>query len=154
VFESAPLWLLLFAEMTRRLFGIWSAWGAPRMELWWGALIATALVVNVLTIEPLWQSRWAANQAFEGFSRRRFARFRAEAAELAKNGPIIVFVEPDPTDRHIDFVTNPPSLDGPVLVARAAPGKGNLIEALQDFSNRHPYRYRATSGVWEDLGSR
>lgn len=153
VFETAPLWLLLFAEATRRLFAIWNDWQAPRLRWWWSGLIATALLVNLLSINPLWRSRCAFAQSEAAFARTRYADFRDTANQLAQRGPIIVFVEPDPGDRHIDYVTNPPTLQGPVLVARYVAGKTDLDAAIRLFPDRHPYLFRPATREWRDLNA-
>jgi hypothetical protein len=153
VFETAPLWLLLFAEASRRLFAVWESWGASRMKSWWLALVLVCIVRNDLTIEPLWRSLLDHARVQMAFARVRYGRFRTQAARLANDSPIIVFVTPDPDDRHIDYVTNPPSLDGPVLVARVKKGVTDIPQAIALFPDRHPYGYRAATGEWTDLAA-
>ncbi|MBX3442701.1 MAG: glycosyltransferase family 39 protein [Planctomyces sp.] len=150
VFESAPMWLLLFAEAARRMSAVWS-WEAPGMRWWGGGLLATALAVNLVSIEPLWRSRVDTARVEAMFARARYAQFRRKAAELAAEGPIIVFVEPDPADRHMDYVTNPPSLDGPVLVARAIPDRTDVDAARRLFPDRRAWLFRPGSWQWIDL---
>jgi hypothetical protein len=151
VLETAPLWLLVFAEATRQLFAVWNAWDAPRLRWWWGGLIATALLVNLLSIDPLWRSRCAFARSEAAFARTRYADFRETANKLTERGPIIVFVEPDPSDRHIDYVTNPPTLDGPVLVARSIPGKTDIAASLRLFPDRRAYLFRPATREWSEL---
>lgn len=118
VLETAPLWLLLFAEGTWRLCGTWFV--DRRLELlwWWGALIAVALSVNLITVRPLWPGRLEAGIAEVHYPRALYGTFRKKIEELRQGQPAVVLVAPDPADRHMDYVTNPPDLSGPVLVAR------------------------------------
>src|SRR5262249_5558338 len=69
VFESAPIWLLLFAEATRRLFATWRDWKIQRLCWWWAGLVATALLVNLKTVGPLWRSRCAVARSEAAFAR-------------------------------------------------------------------------------------
>jgi len=150
VFESGPLLLLVIAWATVRLAGIWRSWSAGRLVIWWGALLAVAVLVNDVSIGPVWRSRVAVAQSEAMFSRGRFGLFRAEAAELAERGPIIVFVKPDPSDLHMDYVTNRPTLDGPVLVARLKPSvDGALAKRL--FPDRAAYVFDAATRRWGEL---
>ncbi len=150
VFETGPLLLLIIGYATVRLAGIWSAWKAPRLIAWWTGLIAVGVLVNDVALPPLWRSRLAVAQSEAMFARGRFALFRAEAAELAMQGPVIVFVRRDPGDVHLDYVTNRPTLDGPVLVAHWRPGV-DLPLARRLFPDRSPYVFDAATRRWAPL---
>lgn len=150
VFETGPLLLLVIAYATVRLSGIWQSWSAPRLRLWWAALLGLAVLINDVTVEPLWNSRIAVAQGEAMFARIRFGLFRAEAATRAEHGPIIVFVRSNPTDLHMDYVTNPPTLDGPVLVARLKPYvDANFANKV--FPNRTAYVFDAATRQWSRL---
>ncbi|QDT56786.1 hypothetical protein Pan44_48460 [Caulifigura coniformis] len=151
VFESGPLLLLIIAYATVRLGSIWRSWSMPRMRLWWAALLALAILINDISIEPLWTSRVAIARSEAMFARRRYGQFRAQAEELATNGPMIVFVKPDPTDLHMDYVTNRPTLDGPVLVARLRPSVNREL-AARLFPERTPFVFDAAKRQWSRLG--
>jgi hypothetical protein len=150
VFETGPLLLLVFADSTRRLTAIWNSWSARRLIAWWGVLMAVAILVNDVTLEPLWRSRLAIAQSEAMFARGRFGLFREEADELAMRGPIVVFVKADPGDLHMDYVTNPPTLDGPVLVARVTPSFA-LPDARKLFPDRRAYVFDAAKREWSAL---
>jgi hypothetical protein len=62
-----------------------------------------------------------------------------------------VFVEPDPTDRHIDYVVNTPALDAPILYARYRPDQTDLSAARRLFPDRDAWLYRAASDEWRRL---
>jgi hypothetical protein len=152
VFETGPLLLLIIAYATVRLGGIWRSWSAPRMRLWWAALLGLAILINDVSIEPLWNSRIAIARSEAMFARARFGAFRQEAAKLAESGPIIVFVRANPTDLHMDYVTNPPTLDGPVLVARLK----SYIDAdfaKRVFPDRRPFVFDASTRRWSTFSS-
>jgi hypothetical protein len=150
VFETGPLLLLVIAFATVRLSSIWAGWSAGRLSLWWGSIIIIAVLINDVTIAPLWHSRIAIAQSEAMFARKRFGVFRGEAAELATANAIIVFVRPDPTDLHLDYVTNRPTLDGPVLVARLKPFVDAAF-ATRVFPGRTPYVFDAATLRWSRL---
>lgn len=149
VFESAPLWLILVGEATRRLCAAWRQSGHSMMCWWWGGVLATAVCVNLVPAEPLWRGRLAAGIDEVSFSRRRYAAFFETANALARRRPIVVFVEPDPADRHIDYVVNEPSLSGPVLIARHRPDRLELDRARRLFPDREAYLFRAATREWQ-----
>jgi hypothetical protein len=150
VFETAPLLLLLFAEATRRLFTVWRSWRAQRLEWWWGGVITTAALINMISVEPVWRSRLQAAQSEAAFARFRYDAFRNQAEKLAVVKPILVLVEPDPSDRHMDYVWNRPDLSGPVLVARVH-GPAEMEKAAGLYPDRHPYLFQAATGTWSDF---
>lgn len=151
VFESAPLWLVLFADGTRRLFESWAEAGRPAMRWWWSGVAATAVLVNLVTVPAIWPGRLEEGMNEVAFARRRYAEFQREAASAAAGRPAIIFVEPDPSDRHIDYVTNDPALNGPILIARRLPGKIDLAEARALFPDRAAFLYRAADRTWHKL---
>jgi hypothetical protein len=151
VFESAPLWLVLFAEATRRLCQTWQVTGRPAMGWWWGGVAATAVLVNLVTAPSVWPGRLERGMAEVAFSRDRYAAFQQQAAQMAGGRRAIIFVEPDPSDRHIDYVVNDPGLDGAMLIARYEPGKTELSAARALFADRAAFLYRAADQSWESL---
>ena len=151
VFETAPLWLVLFAEATRRLGMTWRTAGRPAMIYWWGGVVLTAVAVNLVTVPPLWPGRLASGIDEVSFSRNRYAQFEETLESVRGGRPVIVFVEHDPAERHIDYVANDPTMSGPVLIARYRPGKTDLSEARALFPERDAYLFRAATGEWERL---
>lgn len=151
VFESAPLWLVLFAEATRRLCAAWHQLGRRAMPLWWGGLTCTAVAVNLLMLPSLWPGRLELGVKEVAFSRRAYARFQDEAQRVTAGQRAIVYVEPDPADRHIDYVVNDPPLDGRILYARYRPGTTTDANSRQWFPDRSPYLYRAAQDRWQPL---
>jgi hypothetical protein len=150
VFETGPLLLLVIAAASVRLCRIWSSWSARRLAGWWCVFLLLAVLINDVSVEPLWRSRIDIARSEAMFARARFGIFRSEAAQLAEEGPIIVFVKPDPTDLHMDYVTNRPTLDGPVLVARLLPEVGPAL-ARRLFPDRAPFVFDAATRRWQPL---
>jgi hypothetical protein len=144
VLETAPLWLLVFADASRRLWGTWQRNGQWGLMFGWAGLIATALAINLLTVRPLWPGRLEQGIAEIRYPRTLYARFRAEIEGLRQGEPAIVFVIPDPADRHMDYVTNPPDLQGPVLVARVN-DRAELPNLVALFPSRIPILFDAAT---------
>ncbi len=135
VFETAPLWLLLFAEVTRRLFTQWQASGRWAIKYCWLLFIATAVSVNLWTIAPLWPAKLDRGVVEVKFPRQKYASFRERVETLRGKRNAIVFVLPDKDDVSMDYVTNPPDLNGPVLVARIK-NREQLLDAAKLFPKR------------------
>ncbi len=55
--------------------------------------------------------------------------------------PALVLVIPDPADRHIDYVSNPPSLDADVLIGRWPADVHDGDTWLQDIARAFPERH-------------
>ncbi len=151
VLESAPLWLLLFAEATCRLFRTWSSDRRPWMPVWWLSIIGTAVAVNLVTVTPLWPGRLNVGIVEVALPRARYAEFLSRVEAAVNDRRAIVFVEPDPADRHIDYVVNDPWLDGQVLIARYRPGRTDLARARQLFPNREAWLFQAVTGEMRRL---
>lgn len=144
VFETAPLWLLLFAEGWSRLRRTWSVTGCWGARLWWTLLVSVTIAANLFTIAPVWRGRLPTGQAELAFSREHYARFQESAKQLAAGKPAIVFVLPDPSDVSLDFVTNLPSQAPQLLVARLR-DQSRLTEFARQFPDRVPLLFDAAS---------
>jgi len=150
VFESGPLWLLLFAVATARLFVGWERTGHILMPAWWSGLIVIALLMSYFSFEPFWGARMDAAISEIAFSRAKYAQFQERIERLVRQRPALVLIEPDPADRHIDFVTNPPDLAAEVLFGRFDRESMKLEDIARHFSDRQLYLYRAADQMlWE-----
>jgi hypothetical protein len=136
VFESAPLWLLLFAGVTVALGRHFASIRRPGMILWWWALTGTAVVVNLVTVEPFWPGRLDRGLAEVLFPRQRYGQFHAQVEGRVGDSRALVLVVPDPTDRHMDYVVNDPSLDGRVLYGRWRGDTAQLARIRSVFPDR------------------
>ena len=146
VFESGPLWCLVFAGTTGILVRHWRQSERPWLPVWWAGVIGASLLVTYSAIDPFWRSaRMTTAIEQVAFSRSKYQRFHDQMAKADIKRPALVFIEPDPADRHIDLVVNDPDLRAPVLYARF-PRHGIPAEVLRQFSDRHIYHYRAKDG--------
>ncbi|WP_146509855.1 hypothetical protein [Thalassoglobus neptunius] len=150
VFETGPLWILIVAETTRRL---WSdrAMSSQRLVcVCWMLFLGTSVLVNLVTIKPVWPATLDRGVAEVRYPRTLYSEFREQIEDLRDQSPAIVFVIPDLSDRSMDYVTNPPSLDGPVLVARISdPDEVESLAAL--FPGRVPILFDAHTRSFEML---
>ncbi|MEW4487342.1 hypothetical protein AB1L42_04630 [Thalassoglobus sp. JC818] len=118
VFETAALWILIVAETTRRLWSNRSLSSHRLVCICWMMFLGTSILVNLVTIKPVWPATLDRGVAEVRYPRELYAEFRQQIEVFRDESPAIVFIIPDESDRSMDYVTNPPSLDGPVLVAR------------------------------------
>lgn len=129
VFESGPLWCLIAAEATGVLIGLFRRDERFWMPLWWGLVLLTSVLVNQIELAPFWpMSRVEAGVQELAFSRLRYADFQQLVATQVSQRPALVLVRHDPADRHIDYVSNHPSLTGAVLIGRS-PADASTTEA-------------------------
>jgi hypothetical protein len=150
VFESAPLLILLFAETTRQLLAVFQATGHPAMRLWWGGVIGVAVLVNTVTVRPLWPGQAPLGMAELAFSRGRYLEFDQEVGRQTQGRRSILLIESDPADRHIDYVYNAPDLSGRVLRARVKP-QSNLDELAELFPDRDVWLVQIAQRQWRLL---
>lgn len=129
VFESGPLWCLIAAEATGILVALFRRVERFWMPLWWGLVLLTAVLVNQIELSPFWPvSRVEAGVHELAFSRIRYADFQQLVATGVTQRPALVLVRHDPADRHIDYVSNHPSLTSPLLIGRL-PAAASMTEA-------------------------
>ena len=143
VFESGPLWLLLFAGATGYVLRCWADDRRPWMAVWWGGLVAICCVTSHFAFEPFWSARLDAGIGQVHFSRARYAAFQKLLTNRVTKRPALVLVQPDPADRHIDYVVNDPSLEASILIGRFDPEESSLKEISKMFPERQIYLYRA-----------
>ena len=81
-----------------------------------------------------------------GFARKKHEEFRSLVRQRVKDDRALVLVDPDPADRHIDFVVNEPTLDAAVLVGRYVPKVVPLSKVLGAFPQRRVFVFEAQTG--------
>ncbi|MFM8581488.1 MAG: glycosyltransferase family 39 protein, partial [Planctomycetaceae bacterium] len=146
VFETLVLWLVWLAVVGVTAARDWRRSGRTLLPAW-GALALLAAVVLCYTLpQGLWHAPFLAGRSQLEFARRKHANFEAAVAREVTQRPALVLVEPDPADRHLDFVTNLPPLTGPVLVGRYRPDLYDRSTIVAAFPERTLYRYRVTTG--------
>jgi hypothetical protein len=85
------------------------------------------------------------------FARRKHGTFAALVASRAIPRPALVLVESDPSDRHIDYVTNSPDLAGAVLIGRFIPEVVPTVAVRKLFPDRTIFLYRVRENEWRKL---
>ncbi|RMG37506.1 MAG: hypothetical protein D6725_08675, partial [Planctomycetota bacterium] len=148
VFETLIAWSIIIGFVTLRLCSTGRRqrrWGIP---VWWSAALVLLFATQYVAVEPLWPvSRVDAAVQEIGFSRLKYARFRELIERSVRKRPALVLVVADPSDRHIDFVSNSPGLDEEVLFGRWSAGAPDqrrwLAEIRRTFPDRHIYVFDA-----------
>ena len=136
--------MLVFAGATQTLLTGWIASNRPWMPLWWTGVVLASLLTTYVASDPFWpRSRLRAGVEEVAFSRMRYAAFQTMIDRQVTRRPALVLVEPDPDDRHIDFVVNGPDLRADVLYGRFRPEDMGLHEILRLFPDRAIYVFRA-----------
>ncbi|MCA9043454.1 MAG: glycosyltransferase family 39 protein [Planctomycetaceae bacterium] len=123
VFETAPLWLLLAGAAIVSLIRL------PKAMIWTIGFVTATVSVGLISVPPLWPARVDVAIEELKFPRDHYVGFRAAVDERRKGQDVLVLVIPDPDDRSIDYVPNPATLDGPVLVAR---WRGESVERIRE----------------------
>jgi len=152
VFESAPLWCLLVAGVTVGLWQTALCIGRPSPALAWTGLLLVTPMTSYLEFDPVWSpSRIDLAVGEVGFARARHAEFRERVSRRSGGGEALVLVNPDPTDRHIDFVVNDPMLNARVLVGRYVPKVVPMSRVLKLFPNRRVFVFDAQGGRMREV---
>ena len=55
VFETGPLWCLLFAAATFVLISCWRTAERTAMNVWWAVVVAVAVMVSHIPLDPFWR---------------------------------------------------------------------------------------------------
>lgn len=150
VFESGPLWLLVFAGVTQRLLRHWRTAGYPLLPAWWCAAAAAPIVLMYVPLGSAWPTPFFRTEVTTVlYSRLRYAVFDYRVAQAVVYRPALVLV--DYADPHIDYVTNDPPLDAEVLFGRYLPEEFPPERVARLFPERTIYLARPvpTAQQWE-----
>ena len=119
VFESGVLWCLIVSAGAQLLVTCFTKAERPWMTTWIGLLLVASVVTNNVAIPPFQGvSRLNVGISQLAFSRVRYFQFQQLLSQRVTQLPALVLVRHDPADRHIDYVTNHPSLTEPLLIGR------------------------------------
>lgn len=147
VFETAVLWLLIFAGATAALFAGWSKLGRPLMPLWWGLVVAAAMLPTFVAVQPFWSPSRIGNQIENiAYSRKKYMTLLIKISRVVRDRPALVLIEHDAREQHIDYVANSPDLQQDVLLARWR-GDRSLEEIARLFPQRSIYVFEADSSM-------
>ncbi len=145
VFETGPLWALIFARVTQTLFRIWSELERPLMDWLWSAMILTASATNLIAIPPLWTVSKLEivinNVAFSRLKHFQFQQMIQHHPQIRQ--PALILITHNPSDRHIDYVINDPPLNAPILTGRYRPDQHNPAQLQTLFPDRTLYLFDA-----------
>lgn len=138
VFETGPLWLLIFAAASVGLCRGAVASRRYGVILGWTLLAALAGLPNWVAAPPLWNSSRVSRAVHEdAWARKNYAVFRRAVSQLVEGDmPALVLIAPSPDERHIDYVTNPPTLDADIVFGRFRPKQTPLKKVLAAFPKR------------------
>ena len=152
VFESGVLWCLLVAAAVQLLMSVFREIERPWMSGWIGLLLLVTVTTNHIAVSPfLGVSRMEVGINQLAFSRIRYFNFQQLLDQRVGPLPALVLVRHDPTDRHLDYVTNHPSLSGPLLIGRL-PADARTSEeetarlAAEAFPDRSQFVFDAATG--------
>jgi hypothetical protein len=151
VFESGPLWALWTGVVTVEACRVWRSIGHGAMNWWWGAVLVFAVIMNYAVSGGTWSAPLEQGIGRVAFARKKHGQFADLVAREARPLPALVLVDPDSSDRHIDYVTNAPDLRGPVLIARYLPDIMPLEEVKRLFPDRSLFLYRVRENDWQRL---
>jgi hypothetical protein len=142
VFEAGPLWAVWVGVVTTEVYRIWSAERRFALCVWWGALLAAAVVMNFEISSGVWSAPLEQGIGRVDFARTEHGRFLKLVTRRAIPRPALVLVDADPADRHIEYVANSPDLAGPLLIGRYIPEVVSLEEVRRLFPDRSVFVYR------------
>ncbi|MBI1310841.1 hypothetical protein GC176_05995 [bacterium] len=152
VFESGVLWCLLAAAATLLIVRYSRIAERRWLAVWWILLLATSITLNQIAVPPFWgASRLTVGINQFAFPRSRYEFFRQLLARRVTERPALVFVRHDPDDRHLDYVSNHPSLTADILIGRLPMDRQTSEEdtvkaARRAFRDRAIYLFDAKSG--------
>ena len=143
VFETAPLWLLLFATVTCQLFNYWQQTKRPWMPIWWGGIICIAVLTGRQTISPLWEtSRLQAGIKEIYFARGGYYNAEQIILQTVKDKSALILFKQSESDSSRDFVFNHPALQSQIIRGHC-PDTEQEIKALSKvFPKRSLYLFR------------
>ncbi len=119
VFESGVLWCLLAAAATLLIVRHSRVAERRWLTVWWLLLLTTSATLNQVAVPPFWgTSRLEVGINQFAFPRSRYEFFRQLLDRYATERPALILVRHDPDDRHLDYVSNHPSLTGDLLIGR------------------------------------
>jgi hypothetical protein len=157
VFESGILWCLVAAAASQLLVTCFANAERPWMAAWVGLLLVASVVTNNVAIPPFQGvSRLDVGISQLAFSRVRYFQFQQLLAQRVTELPALVLVRHDPADRHIDYVTNHPSLTEPLLIGRLPADSTTTEEetatmAAEAFPDRAHFVFDAATGRLDQI---
>lgn len=146
VFETGPLWALIFSRATQTLIRLWQQIDRPLMSGLWLAMLLAAVLTNLTILPPLWGvsklENIVNNVAFSRIKHYQFQQMLERHPQIKR--PALMLVSHDPHDRHIDYVINSPDLkQQEILTGRYLPEQYSPAQLQQIFAERTLYLFDA-----------
>lgn len=144
VFETAPLWCLLLGQSTDLLIRAWRQSGRYVMPVWWSLLLLVSLAGDYVPFRIFIHASTQIPRIIPGissihFPRNDYAEFDRWLDQSITRRPAIVLIEVDPNNTHIDYVTNTPDLNSPILRGRWIKGQTDVQQVMEAFPDRTVY---------------
>lgn len=144
VFETGPLWLVMFAGCSACLVSRWYADRRYGMPLWLGLLTLATILPTYVPLSPWWETtRLEAAISEIAYPRQKYERFQQFTQRSSNGQPLLVLVEHDDADVSMDYVNNRPSLTGNILIGRYVSGKTEMSKVRASFPDRQILLIRA-----------
>ena len=143
VFETGPLWLLVFAGATQFLTHGWHSENRCLMPALWCGLVVISLSTAYTSIAPLWkESRLEAGLRHFQRKAENYRVFREAVDDVATERPALILV--DATGQtFMNYVDNDPGLNAEILYGRIHGGNIGNHTVQEAFPNRAVYLYQA-----------
>ncbi len=156
VFESGALWCVLAGILTSDLAVSGVLKRRRLVAVWATACIAAALVPAWVELPnpfvanaPLFPATQVREELRSiAFSRLRYDQFRKRLRTLKT--PALVLVQHDPSEIHIEFVNNAPSLEADILTGHAS-AFSDPLEAAREFPDRTIYLFDVRSNSFRRI---
>ena len=152
VFESSVLWCLLAATASLLIVRYSRVAGRSWLKVWWSLLLVASVTLNQVAVPPFWgASRMDVGINQFAFPRSRYEFFRQLLDRHVSDRPALVLVRHDSDDRHLDYVSNHPSLTDELLIGRLpmdtqTSEEGTAKSARKAYPDRAIYVFDAKTG--------
>lgn len=139
VFESAPVWCLIFGGATHLLLEDWKGRGLTRLSLWWRLMLVISLQGVFLTTDGFGKSRLQRGIQSLKYPRLRHAELRRWVEKRVQLPALVLLDQKETVDSHLDLVVNEPGLNAELLLGHYLPGKIDINEIRRAFPDRNLY---------------
>ena len=138
VFESAPIWCLIFGGATHLLLNDWKTRGLGRLPFWWRLMLLISLQGVFLTNDGPGKSRLQRGIQSLKYPRQRHAELRRWVEKRIQLPALVLLDQKESVDSHLDLVVNEPGLTADLLLGRYRPGL-DVNEIRRAFPGRNLY---------------
>ena len=147
VFETMPLWALVFGLATAQLFRTWHKEGQYLLCPWWASVAVVGLAAMFLPVNGN-ESAIDAEIAQMVGRRAGHARFLKLVAEQVRLKPALVLIDQGFVE---SFIVNSAGLDSPIIFGRYRPAIHSVAEIADAFPERSIYLFDASAWQVEQV---